>query len=253
MIAILSPAKNMAHRSLQGLALSRPVFWEQSQKLLAELKKLEPWELESLLQINPSLAMKAFQDYQDFGTGREGTAALLAYQGLAYQNLEAETFTLEDFQFAGQSLRCLSAFYGILRPADEIWPYRLEFLCKWRPWGENLYRFWKDAVYRELYRREDTVINLASAEYSKTVVPYVKPGHRLIACDFLNYRRGKLITLAALAKMARGRMASYMVRNRIQTPEGLKDFSWNGYVFSPGLSDETNFRFVQEENGLFDK
>lgn len=64
-------------------------------------------------------------------------------------------------------------------------------------------------------------------------------------CDFLTFRRGKLITLAALAKMARGRMARFLIDNRIREPEGLREFSWEGYEFSPEHSDGENFRFVQ--------
>ena len=54
----------------------------------------------------------------------------------------------------------------------------------------------------------------------------------MITCDFLTFRRGKLITLAALAKMARGRMARFLIDNRIREPEGLREFSWEGYEFS---------------------
>ncbi len=72
------------------------------------------------------------------------------------------------------SLRILSAFYGVLRPGDAIKPYRLEFQCGFQPGGKSLYHFWGDSIYRGLFRNGDTVINLASREYSKTVSPFFK-------------------------------------------------------------------------------
>lgn len=245
MIAILSPAKNMRTTSLKGLVLTQPALLQKAERLLPMLQSLEPWELESQLNINPQLAMKAFTDFQEFNVSGRDSAALLAYHGLAYQNLDAQSLDLEGFAFANEHIRILSAFYGALRPADAIRPYRLEFQCKFRPGGKNLYEFWGDSIYRELYRGGDAVINLASKEYSKAVSPFLQPGDRLITCDFLTSRRGKLITVAALAKMARGRMARYLIDNRIQEPEGLQGFSWDGYEFSQKLSDDSCFRFVQ--------
>lgn len=245
MIAILSPAKNMRAARLEGLVLTQPVLFERTRRLAPMLRAMEPWELESRLKINPRLALKAFSDFQEFETPGGESPALLSYHGLAYQNLEAESLSLEDFAFAGDCLRILSAFYGVLRPSDAIKPYRLEFQCGFQPNGETLYRFWGDSIYRELFRNGDTVINLASKEYSKTITPFLTSKDRMITCDFLTYRRGKLMTLAALAKMARGRMARFLIDSRIREPERLREFSWEGYEFSSEHSDGENFRFIQ--------
>lgn len=245
MIAILSPAKNMRAASLKGLVLTNPVLFERTRRLVPMLRAMEPWELESRLKINPQLALKAFSDFQEFEAPGGESPALLSYHGLAYQNLEAESLNLEDFAFAGDCLRILSAFYGVLRPSDAIKPYRLEFQCGFQPNGKTLYRFWGDSIYRELFQNGDTVINLASKEYSKTITPFLALKDRMITCDFLTYRRGKLITLAALAKMARGRMARFLIDNRIREPERLREFSWEGYEFSSEHSDGENFRFIQ--------
>ena len=244
-IAILSPAKNMRPAGLKGIALTQPALLERTKQLLPLLQAMEPWELESKLKINPQLAMKAFADFQEFGAPGGESAALLSYRGLAYQNLDAQSLSSAEFAFAGEHIRILSAFYGVLRPGDAIKPYRLEFQCKFQPGGKSLYHFWGDSIYRELYSSGDAVVNLASKEYSKAVSAFLRPGDRFVTCDFLTFRRGKLITLAALAKMARGRMARYLIDHRIQEPEGLRGFSWEGYQFSPALSDESNFRFVQ--------
>ena len=48
------------------------------------------------------------------------------------------------------------------------------------------------------------------------------------------------------AKKARGAMARYMISNRVDSVEGLKDFDVDGYKFQPKLSDETNLTFVRK-------
>ena len=137
MIAFLSPAKNMRPAPAPGVPLTRPVFQREADRLAALLRGYSPWELESLLQINPSLAMKAAGYYQDFAEA-PASAALSAYYGLAFQHLDAASLTPEDYAWAGEHLRILSALYGVLRPADGIRPYRLEFQSRLRVEGQSL-------------------------------------------------------------------------------------------------------------------
>ena len=247
MFIILSPAKNMQSSRLEGLTLSRPRFLAQTEQLVETLRKFSPWQLERPMSVNPDLALKAFDSFQSFDPDAEGTAALLAYHGLQYRNLDPQSFSLADFAFANDHLRLLSAFYGVLRPTDGILPYRLEFLCKLKFGVQNLYQFWGDLFYRDLFSSGKTVINLASAEYSRTVQPYLTPHDRFLTCNFLVMKRGKPRMLATAAKMARGRMARYIVKERIDDPEGLKDFCWNGYTFIPHLSDDSTYTFLQRE------
>ena len=54
-------------------------------------------------------------------------------------------------------------------------------------------------------------------------------------------------TIGLFAKRARGMMARYMIQSRIETPEELKNFDVDGYAFVDGLSDETNYVFVRDQ------
>lgn len=244
MIAILSPAKNMEPAALPGLKITAPRFSDKTERLASLLREKSPWQLESLMKINPDLAMKAFSYFQDSAPDKKNPA-LLSYRGLAYQHLNAGDFSIEDFSFAQTHLRLFSAFYGPLRPADAIAPYRLEMQCRLRIDGGSLYRFWGDTFYRDV-TTHGPVINLASAEYAKTVQPFLRPGDDFITCRFLVQKRGKYVCLPTAAKMARGAMARWMVRNRAENPDVLKEFHENGFVFSEALSTETNFTFLCE-------
>lgn len=244
MIAILSPAKNMEPAALPGLKMTAPRFSDKTERLASLLREKSPWQLESLMKINPDLAMKAFSYFQDSAPDKK-SPALLSYRGLAYQHLNAGDFSIEDFSFAQTHLRLFSAFYGPLRPADAIAPYRLEMQCRLRIDGGSLYRFWGDTFYRDV-TVHGPVINLASGEYAKTVQPFLRPGDDFITCRFLVQKRGKYVCLPTAAKMARGAMARWMVRNRAENPDVLKEFHENGFVFSEALSTETNFTFLCE-------
>ena len=247
MIAVLSPAKQMLPAVRESLPVSQPVFLQQAGILQKELSRFSPWELEALLKINPELAMKAYTNYQNFSLENTGPPAILSYHGLSYQHLHSQDLSDESLLFADRRLRILSAFYGLLRPLDSLQPYRLEFLCRFKPDQKSLYAFWGDLVARQLSQTTDTVINLASAEYAKLLLPYRYLIPRLITCEFLLPRRGKLIALATEAKMARGEMARFIIQNKVSKPELLRGFSWNGYLFQKNLSTGQRYVYVKCE------
>lgn len=240
---ILSPAKNM--RADPSADAGRPRFPDETAKISDGLRALDPWQLESLMKISPPLVLRTWTLIQNFDLGAEGTPAVLAYQGLCYQRLGAADFTEEELRFAAGQVMILSALYGALGAIDGIVPHRLEFLCGVQIDGQNLYRFWGDKIYRAVFGDGETVVNLASAEYAKTVLPFLSRGDRMISCAFVTRRRGKLITLAAEAKAARGRMARFVIQNRIEDPERLAAFAWNGYEYCGELSSAGRLVFLK--------
>lgn len=246
MLAFLSPAKNMRPPRQDGIPPTTPAFLPQVRQLAEQLKSLSAWQLETLLHTSPELALRVFVHYQEFDTARPGWPALLSYRGLAYSALSPESFSEKDLAFAQQHVRILSALYGALRPLDGILPHRLEFQCGVRVDGKNLYAFWGDRLYRSLFSEGVPVVNLASAEYAKAVVPHLRPGDRLVTCEFLQPVRGKFVTRPTEAKQCRGGMIRFLCKNRLNRPEQLQAFEGNGYCFRADLSDETRYRFVKE-------
>lgn len=242
---ILSPTKKMQSGSGKDRVLHRPQFLEETVQLWEVLREFASYELESAFRINPQLALQAACDFQDFSPEAKGEEALFSYIGLAFSNLQPETFSEEELRFCDETLRILSGFYGLVRPLDGIQPYRLEMGCKLQFDGKNLYQFWGDKLYRALFEQGDTVLNLASKEYSKAITPYLQPKDRWITCEFLTYRKGKPATVATSAKMARGQMARFIVQNHITAPENVQAFSWDGYAFEAEQSKEDCYVFVK--------
>ena len=65
MLVILSPAKN-THRVPTPPHATRPMFLQQTETLAASMKRYAPFQLESVLKVNPQLALRAFTDIQDW-------------------------------------------------------------------------------------------------------------------------------------------------------------------------------------------
>ena len=53
-------------------------------------------------------------------------------------------------------------------------------------------------------------------------------------------------TVVVYAKMCRGQMSSYLIKNRISDPEALKAFTWEGFSYKESMSEGDNWVFLQE-------
>ena len=72
-------------------------------------------------------------------------------------------------------MRILSGLYGLLRPLDEIEPYRLEMGSKLKgKHGSSLYEYWGNKISENLNHHAKTtgseiLVNCASNEYFKAI------------------------------------------------------------------------------------
>ena len=82
-------------------------------------------------------------------------------------------------------------------------------------------------------------MNLASAEM-KNLFDWTRVTRevRVITPDFYTYKGGRLSTVVVYAKMCRGEMTRFILKNRIENPEDLKTFEWEGYRFNPRESHD---------------
>ena len=110
---------------------------------------------------------------------------------------------------------------------------------------KTLYQFWGRRLADALFRETDTIINLASKEYSKAISAYLIPQIRFITCIFGEYKDGKIIEKGTFAKMARGEMVRFMAERQAESPEVMKEFNRLGYRFAPEESDEKTYVFVK--------
>ncbi len=257
MLIFLSPAKSLDYKTPpQVAAHTQPAFLKQSETLIKQLRKLSPADIANLMDISDPLALLNFNRYADWKlpfTPENAKQAVLAFDGDVYDGLAAKTLSAADLDFAQLHVRILSGLYGILRPLDLMQPYRLEMGTKFaNKGGKDLYAFWGerllDAINAELEAMPRPVaVNLASEEYFKAAVGRKFNGH-LIQPVFEDWKSGKYKIISFYAKRARGLMTRYAVLNRLDEPEGLKEFDYDGYAFAAEASDDKTWVFRRRED-----
>lgn len=253
MLLLLSPAKTLDMTPAADHPASQPRLLKETKELAGVLKKQSRGDLQDLMHISEKLADLNHHRYQNFKlplTLANAKPAALAFRGDVYQDLEADTFTPEEFEFANRQIRILSGLYGVLRPADLMQAYRLEMGTRLKnKKGKNLYEFWGDKITHILNQDlaengDDLILNLASQEYFKSVKTATLKG-RLLTAHFREAKDGKYRVVAFNAKRARGRMANLITKEGITTAEPLKELVVNDYVFDASLSTEDDWVWVK--------
>jgi len=256
MIVTLSPSKGQDFEEASLTKKhSKPADIKDSELLIRELRKIKSKQLQELMSVSENIADLNVDRYQSFTTPfttRNAKQAIFAFKGDVYGGFDLASFSEDDFAYAQDHLRILSGLYGCLRPLDLIQPYRLEMKTRLKnPRGDNLYQFWGDRITRSLNKelkkqQQPVLVNLASNEYFKAVKPKQLEG-RLLNINFKETRDGKTRVVAIFAKRARGMMADYIIRNRIEDPEQLKKFRLDGYRFNKPLSDDKQWTFERPQ------
>ncbi|PSL16695.1 hypothetical protein CLV44_10193 [Marinobacterium halophilum] len=255
MLTLVSPAKTLDYESpLATHTHTLPRFTEHAQLLIDTLRKQSVQDVAELMKLSDKLAslnVARYESWQAEHSPDNARQAILAFKGDVYTGLDAEHFTEADFEFAQQHLRILSGLYGVLRPLDLLEPYRLEMGTKLaNPRGDNLYQFWgqliTDSLNAELAEQNaDVVVNLASNEYFKAVKPKALNA-RLITPVFKDFKNGQYKIISFYAKKARGLMSRFIIENRIDTPEALKQFDLEGYYLSAEHSSGDTWVFLRD-------
>ena len=228
---ILSPAKTMAGTSkIKAPAGTTPRFNQEAIEIALHMAQYPAEELGRMLKLSPKLMMESYHRFQNFHSAEEEPLqALLAYTGVVFKNINPKDFTEADFRFAQDHLRLVSICYGLLRPLDLIKPYRMEYDVKLPELGEgNMYIYWRA-------RQTEPLIEEVKADDNLLITP-----------DFKVWKNGKAETIVIYAKMARGQMTRYIVKNRITNPDALKDFTWEGFRYREDISSENNWIFLQD-------
>ena len=246
MLTVISPAKSLNFDPAPaGFGATTPAMAEDIADLAAVTRKLRQSDLKRLMDISDNLAALNHQRFQAFDPGSEdGLQAVLAFDGDVYDGLQARTLDKKGMAFAQDRLRILSGLYGLLRPLDVIQPYRLEMGTRLKTRrGASLYAFWGDRIAKALNASAEGHAD-ASQEYFGAVD---RKALKLpvVTCSFKETRAGATKIVSFYAKKARGLMARHIIDNRIDRPEGLKDFTAAGYAFQPGLSTDEEWIFTR--------
>ena len=256
MLITLSPSKGQDFDTPPPSKIHTvPQQLNDSQLLINEAKKLDVPDVRELMAVSENISLlnvERFNTWQTPFTPENAKPALFAFKGDVYSGIQKDEYNDDDLNYAQDHLRILSGLYGALRPMDLIQPYRLEMKTKLKnPRGENLYQFWDERITEQLNevldkQEESVLVNLASNEYFKAVKPK-KINGRLLNISFKETKDGKTRVIAIFAKRARGMMTDFILRNRIEHAEDIKDFGAGGYRFSEQESTENNWVFTRQQ------
>lgn len=253
MLMVVSPAKSLDETSkVQTTVKSECAFLNQAQTLIHQLQSLEPNAIGDLMSISDKLSQLNYQRFQDWQLplGDSAKQAAWLFKGDVYTGLDAYSLNDQQVAYLQSHFRILSGLYGLLKPCDLILPYRLEMGTKFaNDNGKNLYEFWGELI-TELLNQQfaesgNTLVNLASNEYFKAVKPKSLKA-QLITPIFKDWKNGQYKVISFYAKKARGLMVRYAADNLLQEAEGLKYFDYEGYQFTPELSNETDWVFTRK-------
>lgn len=249
MLAILSPAKSLDYRTpIPPLPPTRPAFEVEAGTLARAAARMSAKKLGELMHISPALATLNAERFRGFDSAPE-RPAIFAFAGDVYTGFEVGSLDEEALLYAQDHLRILSGLYGLLRPLDEIRPYRLEMGTRWAPRRKSLYDWWgkriAEALGVDAEAAGGTIVNLASKEYWSAVEGRLPAHLRVIAIDFREQGPDGPRFNTFAAKRARGMMARYICEHRIEDPEALKSFDSDGYAFDPEHSNEESWRFFR--------
>ena len=233
------------HQALLGIehedgAAGLQALWNVSDRLLTTC-------LDTLHEFMPVLSDA---DLADSGIARHLSPAVMSYHGIQYQSMAPEVMDTAQLDWLQNHLWILSGLYGCVRPFHAVEPYRLEMGAKLAVDGaRDLYAFWGDKLARATAPAgsNTTIVNLASVEYAKAVLPHLAGDATAVTCLFgEGIRNGKPIQRSTASKKARGSMVRWMAENKLEDASELTAFNI-GYRHIPELSDKNTLVFMNAQ------
>lgn len=255
MLMVVSPAKALDESTpVQTQLHTQGVLLDEAAQLIDELKGVGPVEIGQMMHISEKLSELNYERFQDwtmpFPKDKAKQAAWL-FKGDVYQGLDAYSLDDKGIAYIQNHLAILSGLYGLLKPCDDMLPYRLEMGTKFaNQKGKDLYAFWGSQITEELNKllaqqNSQTLVNLASNEYFKAVKKKDLNG-RIVTPIFKDWKNGQFKIISFYAKKARGLMARYAADHQIENAEDLKFFNTEGYQFNPEMSSENDWVFTRK-------
>lgn len=263
---IISPAKQMRAAQDAFEVLGIPPFAHETARLHRALLDIERNEgssgLQELWNVSDKLLGSCLDTLHEFGSvlknddlnnsdiARNASPAVMSYHGIQYQSMAPEVMDSAQLAWLQSHLWILSGLYGCVRPFHGVEPYRLEMGAKLAvDDARDLYAFWSNKLAWAIAPTgsNTTIVNLASVEYAKAVLPRLATDATAVTCLFgEGVRNGKPIQRSTASKKARGSMVRWMAENRIEDAGELTAFNI-GYRHVPELSDETTLVFISEQ------
>jgi cytoplasmic iron level regulating protein YaaA (DUF328/UPF0246 family) len=254
MLILLSPAKNVNEARASGHAVTNPRFLDEAEEIVSVARKWSEAEISEVMKVSAAISKLNKERFANWS--REGDcAAALMFDGDVYKELDFSTLDAPAMSDSAQRLRILSGLYGLLRPKDAVRAYRMEMgrKCPGHPSG-TLYKFWGAKIAKAVSQDAaelgtDTILNLASVEYSKGVDGAALGDLTVISPRFEEEKGGTRRVIGIAAKRARGAMARWVLETGALERKELQAFDIGGYTFDADASTVKQPVFVRAAQG----
>lgn len=246
---LLSPAKSQDFSPFDSPYKSEiATFITGATAVMSVLKSYSVAEIKKLMKISDAIAIQTCENVEQWGSDTAPVGqALFSYSGEVFKCLGSRTLSEASLEKATSIVRILSGVYGILKPSEEVSPYRLEVKTVLSVEGEkNLYTFWRERVTSALndeLEEDEVILNLTSSEYSK-MINWKEISQRVITPTFKVRKNGVLKTAAVWAKKGRGYLTRYLLGCDAITDDVLKGFKTEGFKYEESETEE--FLFVKD-------
>ena len=265
---ILASAKTMNDKlkSIPDISLSSPRFQNEADSFARDMAQYSAETLAEMLGCSQQIAAQNRVRFMRFFEDAPKLPAILAYHGQAYKHLKAETLNVDDLNYSQGKLWITSFLYGLIRPLDAILPYRMEgnvvidkvaSLVEELPSGEeqNMFGFWKsrltDMLIDAVKADGGTLVHLSTEEYQHLFEwQRVRQEVRIVQPLFYVRKGSELKIQAVWAKTCRGAMTRFIIENRIDKPDDLCAFSYEGFTYEPKLGER--LRVGEHSSGMLD-
>lgn len=250
---LISPAKSLDLETPIPVTNHSDLMFESAVKeVQQQLKSFKASELKSKMKISDKIAALNWERNQQFTwpmTDGESRQAVFAFNGDVYKGLDAYSLKEEEIESMQEMLLILSGLYGMLKPLDLIQAYRLEMGTSMKVANAtSLAAYWKPVLTQklnELLEKDETLVNLASKEYS-AAVDFKAIENKVVHPEFKDFKNGSLKTISFFAKKARGMMSRHLIEKNAKNMEDILGFSEEGYAYSEEYSkDELHPVFVR--------
>ncbi len=245
MLILLSPSKTLdLDTPIKTGVFSEPKLLKHSEELVKKFKKYSVKDIEKLMKVSTKIATLNRQRFNEFTTPfttKNSRQALFTFVGDVYRDIKVHDYSAKELAFAQKHVRTLSGLYGVLKPLDLMQAYRLEMHLETNYWKEKITNYLQEDLKEHKF---DTILDLASKEYSK-VVQCKNLNATTYTVNFKENKNGEYKIVAIYTKLARGTMTNHIIKNGITSPEQIKNFKEDGYKFSAKLSTVNDFTFTR--------
>lgn len=240
---IFSPTKqfNLKNKEDKDWNISK-----YTKDILDQYKSLDDKKLKKQLNINENI-LNDVKEYIEGFDKKTSYKALYMYNGLSFKNLDPINLNKKSIEYLEDNLLILSAFYGPIKPLENIKPYRLDFNSKLKIKEDNreksLKLYWKNK-YDEYFNDGGVILNLASNEFSDILD---KKRYNMINFNFYEYdkKNDKLKSHSTISKKSRGLMLKYLAENLIKDINEIKKFNYDNFKYDESKSSDNEFVFIK--------